>query len=487
MIEHIISALFSSTSQIVKIHLGDISLDPSSLIGGYVSSSKNPGTFEWKEGVLVTAMREAKVLILEDIDKASSEVLGTLWPLVESLSMVKSIGADASLRVSGRGIVRAAQGFTLFATVTTSNHTAEGAPPLTFLGAHKWDRVNILPPSKGEVETIVNTSFPRLNNNVVKVTLRAWDQLCDLAGKESLVSRQLITRDLMRWCARIDALVGGSLSSTEDTMDIDEASHISFSDILQNPVLREEMFLEARDVFLGAYPTNNTAAIKQMKNIALLLANQFSISEDRLQSLLEKHTPQIQFIKNREGRVSNVILDSINLPTLHHSGPTTSSARPFALHRQSLTLLTSIARSVQLNEPVLLTGETGTGKTTLITYLASILSQKLVSLNLSHQTDSSDMLGGFKPVEATDPAQRLQERFAALFSATFSREKNLKFEEAVRVALTGKKWKRAVLLWREATGKAQDRIQQKNKNDQPERLVALSTNQLIPLFLTTFP
>ena len=44
----------------------------------------------------------------------------------------------------------------------------------------------------------------------------------------------------------------------------------------------------------------------------------------------------------------------------------------FAHTRQSLLLLESVGRCVQQQEPVLLVGETGVGKTALVSYLASI-------------------------------------------------------------------------------------------------------------------
>ena len=54
----------------------------------------------------------------------------------------------------------------------------------------------------------------------------------------------------------------------------------------------------------------------------------------------------------------------------------------------------SVARCVQYNESVLLVGETGVGKTACISYLSSLTGNKLLTINLSQQTDSSDLLGG---------------------------------------------------------------------------------------------
>ena len=53
-----------------------------------------------------------------------------------------------------------------------------------------------------------------------------------------------------------------------------------------------------------------------------------------------------------------------------------------------------MCRCVQLNEPVLLVGETGVGKTAAVGYLATITGNRLVTMNLSQQTDSTDLLGG---------------------------------------------------------------------------------------------
>ena len=66
----------------------------------------------------------------------------------------------------------------------------------------------------------------------------------------------------------------------------------------------------------------------------------------------------------------------------------------YAHTRFSLSLLECVCRCVQQREPVLLVGETGVGKTVSVSYLAAMTGNKLVTVNMSQQSDSSDLLGG---------------------------------------------------------------------------------------------
>ncbi len=54
-------------------------------------------------------------------------------------------------------------------------------------------------------------------------------------------------------------------------------------------------------------------------------------------------------------------------------------------------------RCLRHQEPVLLVGETGTGKTTVCQLLALMRGQRLHILNCNQHTETSDFLGGFRP------------------------------------------------------------------------------------------
>lgn len=56
------------------------------------------------------------------------------------------------------------------------------------------------------------------------------------------------------------------------------------------------------------------------------------------------------------------------------------------------------AKALEFKEPVLLVGETGGGKTTVCQLIAEMNGQSLVSINCHMHTESSDFIGGLRPV-----------------------------------------------------------------------------------------
>lgn len=57
-----------------------------------------------------------------------------------------------------------------------------------------------------------------------------------------------------------------------------------------------------------------------------------------------------------------------------------------------------IKKAQEFNEPVLLVGDTGGGKTTICRILAEMNGQELTTVNCHMHTESSDFIGGLHPV-----------------------------------------------------------------------------------------
>ncbi|KZT19503.1 P-loop containing nucleoside triphosphate hydrolase protein [Neolentinus lepideus HHB14362 ss-1] len=461
LLSYLASTLYPEVpNQLVVIELADTSLDPRSLLGSYVSSPTSPGTFEWREGVLVRAMREGKWVVFRDIDRASTEVLGIIKPLVESLGMGKWIGGRAAMNVPNRGRVEADEEFAVFATRSVVESRPGKFPPAIFFGSNKLYEVVVPPPTAEELQSIIDSRFPRLAGIPARAFIRMWEATRALGNTPS--TREIGVRELEKFCSRLVNLLPPSYHPMD--MDMNDGAIPALSAIFPNPSLREEMYLEARDVFFAIEAATPSARSHNLA-VAAKIGEELGLAPDRCQWVLNGRTPELDIEKDINGQVSVVRIGRTRLaakPIIR--GPVESvSTRPFAMHRPAVLLLNRIATAVSLREPVLLAGETGTGKTSVITHLAHLLSRPLISLNLSHQTESSDLLGGLKPVEARVPAYELHEQFTELFGLTFSRKKNAKFEGAVRKAVADAKWKRAAGLWKEAVRMAKERIEVKGE------------------------
>ena len=86
--------------------------------------------------------------------------------------------------------------------------------------------------------------------------------------------------------------------------------------------------------------------------------------------------------------------------------------------------------------------ETGCGKTTLIQRLSALSGHDLLVQNLSLQTDSTDLLGGYRPLEIQHVARKVYTRFVDLFVSCYSRSKNAKLLKCLAEMYEQGHWKK---------------------------------------------
>ena len=278
ILHHLHAQLFPSSHPqgILTIPLGDSTgIDAKSLLGSYINNPTSPGQFIWADGSLTRAVRMGYWVILEDVDKASGEVLSIVKELSRGLRPGKAVGQRPTLGLGNRGKVQAGAGFMLFATRTAevklqySKKALKGKekaneepghdaylqatdfPEPGFFGWKHWAEVRLPAPAPSDITLITRSLFPRLSapplDQILPTLISAYEKLQLMqveqvsAGGSALGSlmRRASLRDLIKWCKRVDRIVklnGGS------------------RDPLQNPIEHEQIFLEGLDVFLGALP-----------------------------------------------------------------------------------------------------------------------------------------------------------------------------------------------------------------------------------------
>lgn len=141
-----------------------------------------------------------------------------------------------------------------------------------------------------------------------------------------------------------------------------------------------------------------------------------------------------------------------------------SRSSNFSYTRPSVCLLERIASCIVQKEPVLLVGETGTGKTSCVQYLAQITGHKLIVINMNQQSESTDLLGGYKPVDLKLLILPIREEFEILFRSYFAIEPNLKYLNHIGRCFEGRKWKMLITLMIHSTSAALKRLKMSTKN-----------------------
>lgn len=413
---HEVARELGMESSMVTLHLNE-QTDAKMLVGLYSTDSK-PGSFSWRPGVLTTAVREGRWVLIEDLDRAPNELMSTLLPLVE----------HGTLLIPSRGeTIKASSTFRLFATVRTTKgtHGQENIP--NFLGQRFWNLSSMKIPSYKELEQIVVGSYPLLHK-YTSLIMSVYKRLCNAISMSSgrTIERPITPRDLLKWCRRLkEILVAANCKTGEEP--ISERT-------------RDSMFMEAVDCFCGSLAKQDIKAL-----LLSCIAEEMHLPQQLMEHYHDAYVPQL------DDSPSNFRIGRAMLAKSRHGNRIGKPKKPFANTSHAKRLLEQIAIAVRLREPVLLVGETGIGKTTVVQQLADTLGHKLVAINLSQQSEVGDLIGGFKPINARSLAVPLKEEFEDLFASTgISAAKNQKYLEQIGKCTAKGQWVRVLKLWREA-------------------------------------
>ncbi|WAQ89034.1 hypothetical protein PtA15_10A457 [Puccinia triticina] len=436
---------------IVILNLASRILDAKSLVGSYVSSTEDPGKFVFVEGPLLRAIKEGKWLVCQDIDRASEDVLSIINQLADLINHRAQYqvggGYGGHGGLNGVGIDLGAQ-------------SGWGK---SFYGEQYWKEVAIGSMTKDDILNVVARQTPNFSESVRDRLVAAWEG-ASMSQMDSSRRRPIQLIDLLKWITRIKALL---------------TRNQALSSVSQNPVLQEQIFLEGVDLFFASSETSLSESDDLPSNVALnaaqTLGKHLDLNPERSTYCICRRVPDFippaQKLKAGSsgkaktyvtiGRIKQLVDSSIMASSI-------SNSRPFALTKSTLVLLERLAVSMRSSEPTLLVGETGTGKTTVVSYMANLVGKKLISLNLSNQSEASDLLGGFKPLDSAEDGKlygnRLVDEFINTFGDAFNTSRNHEFVHAVRKAASKKKFVRLVALLKDGIRALSERLNSKIKS-----------------------
>ncbi|XP_050325190.1 midasin [Bactrocera neohumeralis] len=438
----------------LRIQLGD-QTDSKMLLGQYRCTDV-PGEFVWLPGVLTQAVMNGYWLLLEDLDSATQDTYTILSSLLE----------NNYLSVPGfRDCVKIEPGFQLFVTVRTNKSSTSAGQKSLFALLEKYlYTINILPLSRNELCKVVSTNYPKLAtvaNRIVDVflTFSSGDHaVADNLRQQESTDKADTTENYIALPFEQVSLSAipnsGRLVSTRDLIKLCQRSNPVFS--VTSMECAYFVFQNAVDVFCSYLPQG-----QEKTKLIVSIGAKLGIIQSRCEYFANDYKPEV-FVNSNRIKVGRTELHARPLAEafggdMDELEEETNDDGPLAIKRQKLNdddenMLTTIKRTLQASknatfsftrmascileriavcvshaEPVLLVGETGVGKTSSVQYLAQRTYHKLVVVNMNNQSDVSDLIGGFKPVDLTYVMTPLRCEFDTLFRATFNVDKNQTF------------------------------------------------------------
>lgn len=308
-------------------------------------------------------------------------------------------------------------------------------------------QINVEPLSRSELSEIIQKQFPALTTicpRIIEVFMMfsVGSHDTSLQSSEGIEkdtnitvlrgSRLISTRDLLKWCSR--SVVGFNVASPDSALKVLQDALDIFTCSVSSSEHRLELAKKV-GTCLGIVETKSEFYCKHYKPNVSLNANALEVGRAK--------------VLRKEKALDSVDFDNKQVV--------------FSFTRQSACLLERIACCVTANEPVLLVGETGTGKTSSVQYLARQTGHKLVVINMNQQSDSADLLGGYKPVDLKYVIRPIRTEFENLFRSFYNVEKNKKFLHHIDTCYESESWTALLTLMKQSHKAAVQRLMNEKK------------------------
>ena len=306
-------------------------------IGSYTADEN--GNFYFKEGFLVKAVREGMWIILDEINLAPSEVL-------EALNRLLDDNRELYLAESNT-VIKAHENFRIFAAMNPSENYA-GRKDLSDAFKNRFIHLFFDNIPNEELITIIEKRC-KVPRSRAEIMIGIYSDLQRIRNKENVFERNegfITIRDLIKWGMR----------------DIESY---------------EKLAIEGY----------------------VLLA-------EKLRTVEEKNTVKMVIENNLKSKRITLNSDFImNYYTSYVANKFTGTQKEIAskikLTQSMQRILTLVDKAISNHEPVLLIGDTGTGKSLAVDYIASKYGKPLITINCHENMDTNDFLGSLRSAPST--------------------------------------------------------------------------------------
>ncbi|CDI84057.1 Midasin, related [Eimeria praecox] len=406
---------------------------------------RRAGDFEWQEGILTRCVREGRWIVIEQLQQLAQDVHALLHGLIatgrltvheqqQELRVHPDFALFATLAATERYARSSKRGKRTGEEVAEEGETAEGLgdesldvaltaspPPLSPL-LESWVLLHVPPPSVADIQQIVVHSFPavapvaaRLQKAFHAAAAAAEAGLARPGLPPPRAARLPQLRDFVKLCRRLQTLATASSSGSTSI----------FEGFLTER-LRLRIVEEAATVLLGHLSDRKLRLRATMAFAAL-----WDVHEQQVETLLFSQRPTLRetaeafhsegedlvgrWVPRHERPTSKSNVEGDDILALGEdageaTGVASATSSPGAaegleepaagaglLTGQQLRLVQQAGGALHAEEPLLFVGDTGAGKTFIVSYLAERLGRELVVVNLHRQSEGEDLVGRWVP------------------------------------------------------------------------------------------
>lgn len=347
--------------------------------------------FEWVDGPLVSAMKDGDMFLLDEMSLAEDAVLERLNSVLEpsrTLTLAEKGGDIHAKKNDGGSLINACDSFRIFATMNPGGDFGkrELSPALRSRFTEIWV------PAVTDSADIDLVLEQMLLSSTIKNSFTSHESLA-IARKKMLEYVNWFNNDI---CANPSSTLADFSLSLRDILAW--AKFIVDTRAPDNGISLWAAYVHGASLMhldglgLGTGLAQDAADSTKMQ-ARHFLNDQVPRNECEAGEVTQKH--------NDSCFAKHLGVDKFGInPFFIQNGPNVErQSNGFEINAPTTALnLMRVLRAMQIRKPILLEGSPGVGKTSLISALAAMSGHSLVRINLSEQTDITDLMGSDLPV-----------------------------------------------------------------------------------------
>jgi midasin len=344
--------------------------------------------FEWQDGVLIDAMTQGGLLLIDEISLANDSVLERLNSVFETeRTLILAEKASSSvIKIVG------AEGFGIVSTMNPSGDFGkkELSPALRNRMTEIWVESYFDQPELTEYSNYLRSqAISELKSTIV---MKASDLYTIILEK---LNDQSLAKDLFEVIVYYNFILTVQYNLTRKKLSIrDVLNFIDFynksSDIESVKRFKEAVKLVIIDG-IGIDAANDKEQILSKLNKFVSKLHADDLMDDQDELVVTYDTVSFGISPYLIGNTSaNIEMQNFSFEATKHN-------------------IVKILRGLRLGKPILLEGPPGVGKTSTIEHIAKAIGKKIIRINLSEHTDMMDLLGSEYPIPVSSSSNHSDE------------------------------------------------------------------------------